>query len=341
MNAKTMVASYGTFGGHMTISIVGQLIEDRLSYLGHGISDFESVACFRTKRPPRRTLEKHYSSFHEELSRLPKARWESRKSRLTIRYESQLGLAEKILEDRIVSLELFSRALDELISVVVELAPKLQKKRALNVVVFLDGLRGLSSCIPGSSEELTKYSEHQTAEKREELSKLPWDEQLGIDWNAYHSTAKELMDNPLFWRASGDFSPHGNDTGADLLVAYTSWNKRYPDANSQLFLEKLLSRWGMADTVRRLQSKDPSEYSPDDEISMTVLHEALVALAFAELKLRGKCSSELALRAQSSFHRQQDPVIREKLGWPAPTRECVEVNKLLSSVLSRFTAEEE
>lgn len=110
---------------------------------------------------------------------------------------------------------------------------------------------------------------------------------LGVDWKQFHPKARAILDDPFYWDPADDFSPHGNDTGADLLEGYGTWWKRNPDDDPVRFLAVLGQDWGMS-----LDMSAPY----DAEIA----NQAAVALAFAEIKLRGTCrqgAAELALRA--------------------------------------------
>ena len=337
MNAYTSVQSYNQYGGHATISILGHLIEDRLGPIDHGIAEFESVACFRTKAGPRHTLDDLYADFHGSLSKLPTSRWEAKRSRLLIRYESSLGTADDILNDREVSIDLLRRALHELASVVERLGPKLRKKRGLDIALFLRGLKGLDADIPGTPEALVAFRDDHSARKREAIAKLPWDERLEIDWSDYHPNSRRLLDDPFFWSNTHDFSPHGNDTGADLLPDYRRWNTRNPGVDSWKFLMQLFGSWGMDAVIRDFRAKDPSQYSGKDSIAMTVHDDAVVALAFAEIKLRGRCSSRIAVEAINSARRQIDLAVYENMGWSPPSEERILASQILEQVLQHFT----
>ncbi len=92
-----------------------------------------------------------------------------------------------------------------------------------------------------------------------------------------------------------------NDTGADLLADYQKWVKRNPDVSPLVFLNRLFSGWGIV----------PIDWSLTDEgevrklmetkgIEVSVSNEAIVALAFAVLKVKGECPqdvSDMALKA--------------------------------------------
>lgn len=98
----------------------------------------------------------------------------------------------------------------------------------------------------------------------------PW-EQLGIDWRDYHPEARTILDDPFFWDCTNDFSPHGNDTGADLLDDYRKWLKRNPTGDPGTFYRNLLQSWELP--PEGLQA----DLEENDKVA--------VAIAFAEIKL--------------------------------------------------------
>lgn len=336
MNAYTFVESYNQYGGHATISILGDLIEHRLGHIDHGVVHFESIACFRAQVGPRPTLERRWAEFRESLTRLPTSRWEAKKSRLVVRYESSLGFAGEVLNDRRVSVGLLRRALGELTSVIETLVPKLRRKKGLDIVLFLQGLKELSADIPSSADDLVSFHEGHSARRREQMATLPWDQRLEIDWADYHPDSRHLLDDPFFWSNTDDYAPHGNDTGADLLPDFRRWNTRNSDVDGWKFLLQLFKSWGMQEEILQFRAKELSQYSKVDDIAMTTHDEAVIALAFAEIKIRGRCSSRIAAEALHSSHRQVNPAVTEKMGWPLPSAERIQASRRIEKALQQF-----
>ena len=57
MDAHVLVQSYDTYGAHSSISAIADLLEHAARDVDCGVAVFEATACFRTNRPPKRTLE--------------------------------------------------------------------------------------------------------------------------------------------------------------------------------------------------------------------------------------------------------------------------------------------
>jgi uncharacterized protein YfeS len=118
----------------------------------------------------------------------------------------------------------------------------------------------------------------------------------------FHPDARRILDDPLYWEETNDFSPHGNDTGADLFADYESWVKKHPENDPLDFYRHLISQWGLS-----LNTTGPTYLS--------VMDEAAVALAFAELKLRGNCRSSAAELAIQALERQRQEAF-QATEWP-------------------------
>ncbi|MBK8039960.1 MAG: hypothetical protein IPK22_22940 [Verrucomicrobiaceae bacterium] len=117
----------------------------------------------------------------------------------------------------------------------------------------------------------------------------PW-EKLGIDWQDFHPKAKSILDDPFFWDCTNAFSPNGNDTGADLLEGYRERLKKNKEGHSAKFIEALAKRWG---------------YNGCTDMDEETRDEADVALAFADIKLRGRCDAQARQIALDAIKNQR------------------------------------
>jgi uncharacterized protein YfeS len=207
----------------------------------------------------------------------------------------------------------------------------------LNIEIFLAGLQDLQESILDSEEALIALRDEHIFKKQEELSRLAWDQKLGIDWDKYHPKAREILNDPFFWSATNALSPHGNDTGADLLSAFSRWRQLDSGINSWVFLDELFKSWGMAAEIREVRLKDPLEYSPEDQHYLMVHNQAVIALAFAEIKLYGHCSRKTADEALKCLHRQADPLVRGCLGWPPPSQERYQASEKIKDILTNYS----
>src|ERR1700733_8412288 len=154
------------------------------------------------------------------------------------------------------------------------------------------------------------------APKEEDLrrnQKDPW-ESLQIDWREYHRKAREILDDPVFWDCLNDFTPHGNDTGADLLTMYKEWRGEHPKESSEVFFADLLSLWQFPPAL------DDTDYAA-----------ACIALPFAELKVDGTCTAISSKRAIEAAKKQAEVILE----WSSPSEEGLQIlNKIKEKLLA-------
>ena len=90
-----------------------------------------------------------------------------------------------------------------------------------------------------------------------------------------------------------------------MLVEYQKWVKRNPDASPLTFLSRLFGSWGIVpidwdvtdeEGVRKLAETKGTELS--------VCNEAMVALAFAAMKVKGECPTEVVDLALKALQRE-------------------------------------
>src|SRR4051794_19424192 len=104
----------------------------------------------------------------------------------------------------------------------------------------------MSGCLPHSDDDLQMYREAAQLQRKTALAQLPWWQQLDIDWTEFHPAARILLDDPFFWDCTDGYSPHGNDTGADLIDEFVKWRKSHTQESPQSFLSQLLDQWGIS-----------------------------------------------------------------------------------------------
>ena len=125
-------------------------------------------------------------------------------------------------------------------------------------------------------------------------------EKLGVDWDEYHSSARELVDHPFQWSCTDEFAPNGNDTGADTLEMFKKWNKRNKTNSVMAFLSKIFSQWD-------IDINNPYE----SEYSSYTYFQTLVGLTFASAKIRGECAHELKDIAVVAIDKYLDSITDE------------------------------
>ena len=297
-----MARTYNSYGAHSTLSMIPGCLLTGAPNFGKAISELTVTFHFPTSGPARKSLEQLYANFHSNRVTLPKVVFRRSREKASIDVASDLLDGSDVETRYGLSLPLFIAAVKETLVALRLLKTRLTAKDDFSLDALLTHCEQRETSLPATDEALAQLKAALNQKRVAiQATMSPW-ERLGIDWRDYHPNAQQILDDPFFWEEANDFSPHGNDTGADLLSDYRSWLKRNPTGEPLDFYRNLITRWGFS-----LDSSDITARS--------VIDEAAVALAFAEIKLRGACRpqiSELALQAATK--QRQDAL--QAVDWP-------------------------
>jgi uncharacterized protein YfeS len=297
-----MAKTYNVYGGHPTLSLLPGFILTHAPDFGTGIAELSVTFHFAHSGPPRSSLEPLYVGFHAKRQTLPKVVFRRKRRQASIDIPSQL-IDGKAMESREeLSAALFREGFAETVTSFDLLRPRLTSRDLFSLDLLVDHCRQRGRDLPASDQALMAL---QIELERREAATLqamsPW-ERLGIDWQDYHPDAPHVLNDPFFWEEGNDFSPHGNDTGSDLLSDYRRWLKRHPADDPLRFYQNLIAQWGLSEGAR-------------DPLVRSAMDEAAVALAFAEFKLRANCRPSVAELAREAVHRQREEALNAE-GWP-------------------------
>jgi len=140
-----------------------------------------------------------------------------------------------------------------------------------------------------------------------------------MDRDDAHPTARAILEGDLFWNEGDEYGPHGNDTGHDVLSAYVAaTSKRAPDPAK--FLARLLAKWRLVAGDWYMLEGSRAARAAERDPSRLLLDDALIALAFAVLKVRGELPPSLREIATIAVKRQSHEAIVRLRGWSDPSR---------------------
>jgi hypothetical protein len=244
----------------------------------------EVLAFIANEGPPRRTLE---SLLEEHIRRFPKqvrARYRAKAGKLNIEYASKLRDSDSFARPGGIYAvaHVLPNTLDELSEAVVKalrLKPAIWNK--IDASRLAEAIEKSKASLPTSPDKILNYMRQMDEAREASLRASTSIDALDINWAHFHHSARTLLEDPFFWSEIDDDSPHGNDTGSDLLFAFMRWNKRNPNASYDGYVDRLLSRWGLA-PERALGQIDELDLA-------RIQQDAEIALAFAAIKLRGSC----------------------------------------------------
>jgi len=202
-----------------------------------------------------------------------------KRKRLQIDYPSSQFSPDDVFRLAVpqVTREHYVRAFDDLYAAIAwGLGKRITSNDDFDAAAFLDWLEARRSPKFASDDDLRRAVRAAIdASKAARAKQDPWD-QLDIDWDEMHSTARAILDQPEDWSSADDFSPHGNDTGADIFGAWGDYKNLNP---RQAALEL---GWELS----QMDTKDKGFWHDWVEINL--------ALAFGHIKKSGQCHPALA-----------------------------------------------
>lgn len=241
---------------------------------------------------------------------MPRRRFERARQRLTIDFESRalnraflVSAWPKATLDALVTsgvrlpsklgplsiLEANAALLDEVIEELRACAAKLRSGDDFRLQDALEWLAGRRRALPTTSEEYFELQRQADAAAAVTDASLDEWDRLEVDLRDFHPDARRILDSPYFWSRVDEFSPHGNDAGADLLASFQRWRKRNPRASSEPFFRRQRRAHGIESDPSTMTDLERKEYV-----------DACLGLAFGHIKLDGACperARRLALEA--------------------------------------------
>jgi uncharacterized protein YfeS len=290
-----------SIGANSTYSLAGHYFRYGLSAdYGPAVRQFEVTANFRGVRDGHRPLGRRYDEFHTvRLPALPRLKFLAKKHRVTLEYETKVVDASFLDRYGFLSAEIFAKVAAELAAQLHLIDKKLTATGGFDLARFHRDVAVLVADVPASDGQLRELDKRLEAAEKQRYAAMDAWEKLDVDWDAFHPDARRLLHDPFFWDRIDDAAPHGNDTGADLLAEFRERDKTYPTAAAHELARRVLESWDI-DAVTHPEIAD----------------EAIVAAAFAAIKLRGACDArtrDLALAALGRQMAERDAAWRAKL----------------------------
>ena len=292
---------HNKYGGSNVYSPIGDLLELRLDQYGEAIQTFDFEAYLRnaTYKCFHMMLDL-YEQHHEYLTKLPKVAFHRKRKKLTIEFESKVMTAEEE-ESRSWTVETINSAAREFAAILPLIEKRLKKSDDFDYARFTADATRLLAQGFASQEDVEAVCAEAKAKRQAEQAKKSWWEREDMDWDKFDPTARTILDEPFYWDCGDDFAPHGNDTGADLLTDYRKWARRHLGEPPMTFLNRLFAEWGITPIDWNVTAENEvRKLAETKDMELSVSNEAIIALAFAVLKVKGECPgdiSDLALKA--------------------------------------------
>lgn len=127
-----------------------------------------------------------------------------------------------------------------------------------------------------------------------------------------HPHAKEVLQDDLFWSYGDEFSPIGNDTAADMLLAFWKWREHNHGKPVTKFLRKELERWGYsAQDLNAIANGNAHFATGKMHLITNVYDEAAIALTFAQFMKEGEIDEDLRTVAATAIARQSSAEVAQ------------------------------
>lgn len=336
MELLIFARSYDHYGGIEEFGPVEMLFEPAGAMFGTALKEIELTLQFASRpgTKPRQSLESRFSSFHSSLEAPPERRFTRKSGILKICTKADFAFAQDVFRKVPMgkSKEYSHHAYDWQRQVLGILATELEgcqdKFRAseFEFLSFLSWVGKLPSILVSDQDIARKQvDEFRTRQfwARQTLSE--WD-RLGLDWDDFHPSARSIISDPRLWDCADDYSPHGNDTGADTLVLAQELIgeliKSHDEGHS--LYERVWKQWGFVFPVTQ---------NGASQIAEETHREFVVGFAFAYLKLLGECPKWLRQLTLEELDRYQASLDQNKTQM-TEYRRASEMNALIRQVLS-------
>jgi len=330
-----MTRSAGRFGGNTTFALVGDYLASSLRNYGTAIQRFEITACFRGGRIRHSSLQQSFDEFHSNfLPSLPAVKFLRKKHYVDIQYETVVADATFLEKYGFLSAEVFRAVLNEIGDKIHLIDARLKKGDDFDLDGFHEDVSRLVREAPSSDEELKGLKTQMEQQRKARLAAMdPW-ERLDIDWDDFHPASRALLNDPFFWSQTDDYSPHGNDTGADLLGDFRRWNRRHPNSPAHEMATSLLRAWQISPIQQdALTESEVKSLITNDCIALSVTDDALIAAAFAAIKLRGCCDRATRELAIAAIERERISIVLDMRDWKEPSERLRTLGVLRDALL--------
>ena len=146
--------------------------------------------------------------------------------------------------------------------------------------------------------------------------------------------AARVLAEDFYWDCTDEFSPFGNDDGADALALFRQWRAENPISHPLEFLDELLQSWEVDNcNWDVVDATEAVRLINEDEFSFRARDNCVIAVAFAQILFDEVIDSEIKRRVLLAINRQLLPKILNKLLGEAHFAEFTEKMTKMKTVL--------
>ena len=141
----------------------------------------------------------------------------------------------------------------------------------------------------------------------------------------FHPQSKDLLNNDIFWNSTDEYTPVGNDTGADLLYLYRQWRVDNPANNRSRFFDGILSQWELS-PLTEIPHDDVAARLQQSHYEILTWDDTVIAWAVAQLACDGNLDADIAKLASIAIDRQSSDPVMSFRGWTSTTERLSVLN---------------
>ena len=268
--------THNTYGGGPVLW-VSDLLEVEIPVFGSAIESIELTVFY-----PGKSANAH-SSIPYDPPEKDTRRFERKRKTLRVlwisRRQSEAQVGGVYLPQ--MTSEILLGAFDDVADAIRFALERLSKEDDFDKERFFSWLLAMRERPWGDGKDLQttlKTASDQRREKwRAQAEADPWSV-LGVDWTNMAPNARDILNDPIDWSEADDFSPHGNDTGAEIFAEWSRYARLTPEAAAREI------GWG-------------SEFDLSNDLCWRDWVEINLALAFGHIKKTGVCPPEIASKA--------------------------------------------
>jgi uncharacterized protein YfeS len=146
------------------------------------------------------------------------------------------------------------------------------------------------------------------------------DDEEGLARETSHPLFVEHATADFYYSCIDEFSPFGNDSGADTLFNLQDWyNERGANEKALTFLKRQIRDWEFSPAY--LTITEPAQLdiiAADSDSFNDEIDKAVIATVFGQFKIAGKCDKAMLPVAAAAFQRQRYIAEKARIRVPTP-----------------------
>ena len=146
--------------------------------------------------------------------------------------------------------------------------------------------------------------------------KLPHLDDWELSPENAHPVCRQLLSEHWYWDAIEEWSPFGNDTGADTLFFYSQRVHETPGLRGIEFVDHLLEGWQMNPHWEAETDGDVRAVLESEPYGIQTGNDAAVATAFGQVLLFGAVEDDVRRLALRAIQRSRLPALLALGGFP-------------------------